>query len=521
MPNTKERPPLQFIRRETVYVISDLHLGGKPGMQMCRARNAKLLASFIEWVHKRHIEGSTPVHLVLNGDVVDFLAESYEDRYEAFTASEETSCRKLMRIMNEDKDCVPIFNALAALAAQDGARLTILLGNHDIELSFPVVRRELLERIGNRRVAIIYDNEGLSMGNLLIEHGNRYDSWNYIDHDQLRAYRSLLSRNDKRARFDPPPGSALVVDVINQLKDIYPFIDLLKPEDDAALPLLRALAKPSAKILRAKRDAAHKWLEKVARQGLDALKQGRGGNLSARAETSSEPNTDDLEVEEPDKESDLSVRSNDELPPPTALEALNRIEQTDKLLEEMDALDSNASQVGCLDWVEATLRILTADFRSQNKKIINLHKALKAYHRWNPNHLDVNTEKSEYIDSAEHSAKNGYKVIIYGHTHLMKKVKLRSGECYINTGTWADLMFLPSSIYDTEPSDKHPDVLAFIGALTSKTPTAIDSYRRQLPSYAAIEMLSNGECAPLTAKLHLFKEQGAHPEVIKGSISSF
>ena len=519
MPSYKEPLKLQFLRRETVYVISDLHLGGQEGMQICRARNTQLLTKFILSVIERHKQSTIPVHLILNGDVVDFLAEPYDGRYEAFTASEVASCSKLMRIMNEDTDCKRVFDALAVLASLDNARLTILIGNHDIELSFPTVRRELFERIGNRRVEIIYDNESLSMGSLLIEHGNRYDSWNYIDHDKLRAYRSLLSRNDRRARFDPPPGSALVVDVINKLKQIYPFIDLLKPEDEATLPLLRALAKPSAKTLRAKRDAVHKWLAKIARQSVDALAQGRGGNLSARTETSPRLNTDDLEMEEPDYQIDLSASSEDELQPQLALEALKRIEQTEKLLEEMDDLDPNASQLGMLDWVEATLRILTADFRNEKHKVTNLHKALKSYHRWNPNLLDVNTEKDQYLNSAEHSAENGFKVIVYGHTHLMKRVKLRNG-LYINTGTWADLMFLPSSVYDTEPTDKHPDILAFIDALRSKTSTAIDSYRRQLPSYVTIELSPGGECEPSSVRLHLFKEEGAHPEVIKGSISS-
>lgn len=60
---------------------------------------------------------------------------------------------------------------------------------------------------------ILYDDEALRIGELLIEHGNRYDDWNWVDHDQLRRVRRNLSRGEAYEGFKPQPGSRFVIDV--------------------------------------------------------------------------------------------------------------------------------------------------------------------------------------------------------------------------------------------------------------------------------------------------------------------
>ena len=85
----------------------------------------------------------------------------------------------------------------------------------------------------------IFDGEAYPIGDALIEHGNRYDGWNAIDYDALRRVCSLKSRGQAippSLRLPPPAGSQLVAEVMNPIKRSYPFIDLLKPENTAALP---------------------------------------------------------------------------------------------------------------------------------------------------------------------------------------------------------------------------------------------------------------------------------------------
>lgn len=54
-----------------VFVISDLHLGGVPGFQMCPPTGRTLLAEFVRSVTAQH-RPELEAHLVIAGDVVDF-----------------------------------------------------------------------------------------------------------------------------------------------------------------------------------------------------------------------------------------------------------------------------------------------------------------------------------------------------------------------------------------------------------------------------------------------------------------
>jgi UDP-2,3-diacylglucosamine pyrophosphatase LpxH len=236
---------------QLVYVISDLHLGGAPGQsesergfRMCTQGAA--LAGFITELCALPVGGNAPaVELVINGDFVDFLAE--EDEPVQWTAIKEDPGRArelFLRIVQRNQ---PVFDALARFVGR-GHTLTILIGNHDLELAFPAVRRALAEVLGQKPdvgLRFLHDGEAYAVGDALIEHGNRYDSFNMVDFDKLRHVRSLQSRGQavpEDLRFVAPAGSQLVAEIMNPLKQHYPFIDLLKPETGAAVPLLLALA---------------------------------------------------------------------------------------------------------------------------------------------------------------------------------------------------------------------------------------------------------------------------------------
>ena len=316
---------------QRVVVISDLHLGGRPpatgvDTRMCGDEGAKDLEKFVAWVRTQHSE-HWPIHLIVNGDILDFLAER-NDRggYDAFTPSESEAHRKMCRILG-DPCYAPVFVQLAEFVKLKGARLTLLMGNHDVELSLPAVRRELLERLGPGSVEFIADNEGLALGCLLVEHGNRYDGWNYLKHNQLRACRSLMTRADPRAHFDPPPGSELVVKVLNELKPLFPFIDLLKPEDEVTLRIVRMLAPPSRKKLRLMLRAARGYVQPL----LGKLRQGATGGVGENAAAPTSDPRSSLAANSPPEEET-------EAPPVTR--ALNlsliRIDETEMLLSSLD-----------------------------------------------------------------------------------------------------------------------------------------------------------------------------------------
>jgi UDP-2,3-diacylglucosamine pyrophosphatase LpxH len=214
-----------------IFIISDLHLGGRPhpkngtengiasplGSQICHAYAE--LTQFIDWVASQG-SGDVPVELVINGDIVDFLMEDdYQDELDTvpWLPDEARVLEKLKLIIERTRETNQRgpFEAMADLLAQ-GQLLTFILGNHDVELSLPAVRRYLEEDVfrsgSSGRFRFIYDGEAYVRGDLLIEHGNRYDPWNVIDHSALRQERSMLSRGlgkqmceRESGHFLPPP----------------------------------------------------------------------------------------------------------------------------------------------------------------------------------------------------------------------------------------------------------------------------------------------------------------------------
>jgi UDP-2,3-diacylglucosamine pyrophosphatase LpxH len=232
--------------RHHVYVISDLHLGGapaadgKPGFEICPPSTQKVLADFIGRLPKS--TDSEECLLIIAGDIVDFLAE---EPFEAFTADPD---RALLKFASIVKNTAPVWAAMRQFVVENRGTLILMLGNHDIELSLPVVRQALLQEVGEGRVRFIDDNQAFVLGSLLVEHGNRFDAWNAVPHGALRRVRSQLSRRlPVTPAFPILPGSRLVVEAMNPLKGDYPFIDLLKPEDAGALPIAAALGAVAIK----------------------------------------------------------------------------------------------------------------------------------------------------------------------------------------------------------------------------------------------------------------------------------
>jgi UDP-2,3-diacylglucosamine pyrophosphatase LpxH len=261
---------------QRLFIISDLHLGGmppsadSPGFQMCSEAGAQRLAAFIAWA-STHRSADRSLHLVLAGDVVDFLAE--EEPFESFTADDERARRKLARAMDRTR---LVWEALSAFVAA-GNELTVMLGNHDIELALPGPRRELLQQLGRDRlerwkVEFLDDNRAFVSGPLLVEHGNRYDKWNVVPHDVLRQARSAVSRGEPIRQLPEIAGSELVAQLVNPLKKRYGFLDLLKPEDETVLSLL-AVLEPTAlkhfpKLVALARKAGRNTFDAQAVEGL-------------------------------------------------------------------------------------------------------------------------------------------------------------------------------------------------------------------------------------------------------------
>ena len=259
---------------DTLQVVSDLHLGGRPGFQIFAAANA------LAWLaHQVAAQpGGGLAALVVNGDFIDFLAEEPALAFDASGA-----ITKINRVM-ADPAFAPVFEAFKALLATPNRLLVINLGNHDLELALPPVRRHLQRCLApddaaRARLLLVSDGTGFACrvgtAQVLCLHGNEVDSWNVTDFERLRRIGRDLQYGLPDTPWTPNAGSQLVVEVMNQVKARYPFVDLLKPETAGVVPILAAL---NPQLLRKLQD-----LTGIARRrALDAARMA-GGFLDADA----------------------------------------------------------------------------------------------------------------------------------------------------------------------------------------------------------------------------------------------
>lgn len=117
-----------------------------------------------------------------------------------------------------------------------------------------------------------------------------------------------------------------------------------------------------------------------------------------------------------------------------------------------------------------------------DKRVRDLQAALRAWQTHGT--FDEGTETTAaYLDAARQLARNGIRYVVFGHTHLAKRVELEpGGPVYLNSGTWADLMRLPDDIL-ADTGESMPALTAFLGALRARNYTA---YLRFCPTFVLL-----------------------------------
>jgi UDP-2,3-diacylglucosamine pyrophosphatase LpxH len=425
--------------RRQLYVVSDTHFGGAyaPAGADAHDRGFRIntqAQQFVDFVDALAAK-SQPVELVVNGDLVDFLAQrtSDEDEWSAFRADEAAATRTFEVIAKTDAS---VFEAFRRLLAK-GHRLTILLGNHDIELALPRVRKTLAQHVGATAGAdyhFVFDGEAYVVGDALIEHGNRYDWFNVVDHDALRRVRSLLSRCQPvpgRYEFQPPAGSRMVATVINPIKDQFRFVDLLKPESSAVVPLLLALAPGFRRELSAV--AAIAYGARKHRLEAAGLPSFSGDIRSSTATTADEGDSGLQPAIEP-----LDMLLNEELKSEAGLLR----SPAGAAASDGDIFSGATARRGT-----AFLRLLLARDRSTlDERIPALLATLR--HLQSDNTFAREAEcYREYESAARELASTGkFSTVVFGHTHLARDIAIGGGARYLNSGTWADLIQFPCAI---------------------------------------------------------------------------
>ena len=505
------------MKNQRVYVVSDWHLGGTQdgdvaksiggyGTQICRSERA--IVEFIDWIVSRAADQSEKIELIINGDMVDFLAPEPDWQPCEWVADESKAAARLeMIVTNSRLNGRSPFDALHDLLSKEHT-LTLLLGNHDVELSLPLVRKKLVELLGadGRKFNFIYDGEACVRGQLLIEHGNRYDSFNALDYSALRQERSHLSRGlpvDEKQRkekfFLPPAGTILVVQGINDLLATHPYLNLLKPETKAAFPLLIALRPDIEPIL----NFVIKAWEIRKRKGAASMANsatpvGAGYLSSAVASTESYSSLEELLKEMLTQEEFNCITQSQPAGGGQMSAGSSSMSLLQRVQAKFDAARSslqNAAQLSQLVLASDTDRrriLVRAAFRK-------LHKDIS---------FTLDRELPNYLDAASELLRSGqFSHVVFGHTHLPKKVTIeRDGQppgLYMNCGTWANVIALPDGL----GQDSGDIALKqFVDDLSARN---LNPHLRRYLTYIAATFNSEGA---VSASLHSYCGPGAEQE---------
>lgn len=399
-------------RAGRVFVISDLHMGGVQPTMMSRPVE---LANFINSLPSRRAKDER-LELVIAGDFVDFLSIP---PFAGLTTDPSEAVRKLQSVMSKSPFGV-VFDALGRFLV-DGHQLTLLVGNHDVELTLPNVQSALITHLGvtEHDVLFIDDNRAYRVGNLLIEHGNRYDGANENDWSGLRAMASALSRGEMPPdRVEVSAGSRLVECLISPLKGDYPFIDLLQPQGELVALLLLAFEPSLAfefsklgKLLKAKR---------LEGKNITGLQPGETRHVAFSGGTHR-----DVELERVFGKNYQTLISSSE-----AVSAWDVIlaawhSREDSLSEILDRGD--IIPIDRIEQLRVAMRLLLLTDESDK--------------------LDGDTE--QYGAAAKRmieTSKGTIETVVMGHTHLARHIGSADRASYINTGSWADVIRVPVEV---------------------------------------------------------------------------
>lgn len=215
-----------------LFVLSDLHLADLctvlEGFQT--QQQAALEGLLHAALPGGSLGSSLPPHLIINGDCFDFLAVP---PYPADGISTPLiGLEKLEKIAVAHE---PFFSTLRDFLRQ-GGRVTFLPGNHDIELCFAEVRARAAHLIDptniyKEHLFFCPDQRYRPVPDVLIEHGNQYDFWNYAS--------GLWDDDGIALRLDPeqitlPLGTQYTHQASLPISLHYPYFERFAPPLDIA-----------------------------------------------------------------------------------------------------------------------------------------------------------------------------------------------------------------------------------------------------------------------------------------------
>ena len=431
-----------------LYVVSDIHLGGRRDAQdnFQIFNRGERLGNLI-----RHIAGQRPdedVALVLNGDIIDSLAE---DDVPGYVALDSHTALRMMAHIYQDDAFRPVWEGLADFVKTPRRHLVFVIGNHDIELSLPVVEYSIRDRLAaadeNAWARIHFATHGsgfacrVAGSRVFCTHGNEIDPWNCVDFNKLGELANAINagKTVDGADWRPNAGTRLVVDVMNAVKRRYPFVDLLKPEVAAVAAVLLALDKDVFKQIDLE-DAFPVLRDKIRGELVtkNLLGPGETGLSTVSTATVAEEAAAQLlgeslytsvqkqRMDRPDVSEDDLLRA--------AEDALN----ADLSASERVANEAGPETLGVWDIVAGWVGLVP--------KQEGLRRALKDWLE-DDKTFDVDNPDDDFVKFQERVG-DQVDFVITGHSHKSRALALDGKRYYFNCGTWIRTLRLTREVLD-------------------------------------------------------------------------
>jgi UDP-2,3-diacylglucosamine pyrophosphatase LpxH len=434
-------------RFEKVYVISDIHMGGRwVGDDNFQVFNqGARLGRFILDITKEDADGD--LALIINGDTFDSLAEDIG----SYVALDDSVALGMMERLYADKAFAPVWDALATFIRTPRRHLVFIIGNHDIELALPVVEHSIREQLTDGDAAasarITFSALGggytcrVGRSRVFCTHGNELDEWNWVDYSALGQLANAMNggRRVDASRWKPNAGTRLVIDVMNTIKRQLPFVDLLKPESAAVAGVLMTLDFEQMKRI-------------DFPSALPVLRDRRAGRrltsqiLGAYAAEMHAPDTQPAigglpsELFGPNLRGIADAGGSASIEDELLLEA-ERARGTARLVRASDTVQT----LGLTDLVGGLIGILS--------KPEALRRALLDWLAGDLTFATSDPKDSLYLGMADRVT-SAIDFVVTGHTHQARAMTFDWGGHYFNSGTWIRLMQLTKESLAPETFEK-------------------------------------------------------------------
>jgi UDP-2,3-diacylglucosamine pyrophosphatase LpxH len=472
-----------------------------PGFQILR--DTPRLANFIRWVAAQRL--GERVALLLNGDVIDTLAEDIPG-YVAF----DEAVSIVQRIM-QDTSFKPVWEALAHFVHQEGRSLIIVIGNHDIELAFPQVQRLIVtclaraDLAARARIEFVTTGAGYtcSVGNAQVfcTHGNEVDPWNYVRYEDLsKAARRLnTGRSLSVSEWEPNAGTKMVKDVMNDVKRKYRWIDLLKPELQAAVGTLLVLSPEQLgkftsvlPIIGEKRRGDAQIDQRLSADGYQSAPASR-----ANADVVNQllgPNLRDG-LQHTGGRGDLSA--------------------DDMLLATEQNFANPGGYVSAAEGTLGTGQLLWDRLTGWITGVGQDEALRRALKDWIKDDLSfqIDTQDDTYKEITR-SVGSSVDILVTGHTHLERAITMGAGRYYFNCGTWIRLLRLTDKNLQNRASFKPVYDVLVSGRMEAIDAAIFDQEAFVLDRSSAVSIMIDGNTV-VGQLLHVEGDGTLAPRVIQ------